>query len=98
MDFGASYGSQLPHMDLQFCLGRILHFGQSHPPTPPHLSLVTHFVKSAMLVHRGVMLQYDKYILSNYEIKDAKGHLWVCNRKIGDVGVLQHDVTFPHFA
>jgi len=53
---------------------------------------------SAMLMPRGVMLQYDKYILGNYGIKDAKGHLWVWNRKIGDVGVLGHDVTFPHFA
>jgi hypothetical protein len=30
----------------------------------------------------GVMLQQDKYILGNYGIKDAKGHLWVWNRKL----------------
>jgi len=29
-----------------------------------------------------VMLQQDKYILGNYGIKDAKGHLWVWNRKL----------------
>jgi hypothetical protein len=30
----------------------------------------------------GVMLQHDKYILGNYGIKDAKGHLWVWNKKL----------------
>jgi hypothetical protein len=48
---------------------------QSHPPIPPHFSLVAPFVGSIMLVQGGVMLQHDKYILGNYWIKDAKGHL-----------------------
>jgi hypothetical protein len=29
-----------------------------------------------------VMLQQDKYILGNYGIKDAKGHLWVWNKTL----------------
>ncbi len=57
-------------------------FGQSHPPTPPHLSLVAPFVGSIMLMQSGVMLQQNKYILGNYGIMDAKGHLWVWNKKL----------------
>jgi hypothetical protein len=30
-----------------------------------------------MAMQKGVMLQQEKYILGNYRIKDAKGHLWV---------------------
>jgi len=59
-----------------------LHFGQSHPPTLPHLSLVAPFVGSIMVVQGGVLLQQDKYILGNYGIRDAKGHLWVWNKKL----------------
>jgi hypothetical protein len=73
-------------------------FGQSHPPTPPHLSIVTTFVGSTMAVQGGVMLQHDKYILGNYGIRDVKGHLWVWNKKLVMWGGLGHDGTFPHFA
>jgi hypothetical protein len=52
------------------------------PPTPPHLSLVATFVGSIMLMQSGVMLQQNKYILGNYGIMDAKGHLWVWNKKL----------------
>jgi hypothetical protein len=32
-----------------------------------------------MAMQGGVILQQDNYILGNYGIKDAKGHLWVWN-------------------
>jgi hypothetical protein len=32
-------------------------FGQSHPPAPPHVSLVAPFVRSIMLMQREAMLQ-----------------------------------------
>jgi hypothetical protein len=35
-----------------------------------------------MAVQGGVLLQQDKYILRNYGIRDAKGHLWVWNNKL----------------
>jgi len=44
VDFGASYEFQLPHMDFQLGLGRTITFSQSHPPTPPHISLVAPFI------------------------------------------------------
>jgi hypothetical protein len=39
------------------------------------------------------MLQHDKYILGNYGIMDAKGHLWVWNKKIMMWG--HHDMMAP---
>jgi hypothetical protein len=37
-------------------LAKQLHFGQSHPPIPPHLSFVAPFVKLIMLMQRGARL------------------------------------------
>jgi hypothetical protein len=34
-------------------LAKHLHFGQSHPPTPPHLPLVAPFAKLIIAVQRG---------------------------------------------
>ncbi len=39
------------------------------------------------------MLQHDKYILGIYGIKDAKGHLWVWNKKLMMWGC--HDMMAP---
>jgi hypothetical protein len=69
-------------MDFQLGLDKIITFWPITPTTPPHLSLVALFVGSATTVQQGVMLQHDKYILGNYGIRDAKGHLWVWNRKL----------------
>jgi len=63
-----------------FILVEQLHFGQSHPPTPPHLSLVAPFAGLAMV--GGVVLQQDKYILGNYGIRDAKEHILAWNKKL----------------
>jgi hypothetical protein len=38
-------------------LAKQLCFGESHPPTPPHISIVAPFVGSAMAMQGGVMLQ-----------------------------------------
>jgi len=63
-------------------LAKHLCFGQSHPPTPPHLPLVAPFCWVSYGGAKGVMLQQDKYIFGNYGITDAKGHLWVWNKKL----------------
>jgi hypothetical protein len=53
--------------------------------------------RSIMAMQRGgggVMLQHYKYFFGNYGIKDAKGHLWVWNRKLVMVG--HHDMMAPY--
>jgi hypothetical protein len=63
-------------------LAKQLCFGQSHPFIPPHLSIIAPFIGLTMVMQGGVMLQHDKCILGNYGFKDAKGHLWVWNKKL----------------
>jgi len=41
---------------MNFQLGRGITIGESHPPIPPHLSLVAPFARSTMAVQGGVML------------------------------------------
>jgi len=79
-------------------LAKQLHFGQSHPPIPPHLSFVAPFIRLTMLMQgeggAGVMLQQNNYIFGNYGINDAKGHLWMRNIKLVMWGCQDMMATF----
>jgi hypothetical protein len=55
--FGASYGSQLPHMDFSFCLGKTVKFWLITPTHSTPYSFVAPFDGSVMAVQGGVMLQ-----------------------------------------
>jgi hypothetical protein len=81
--FGASYGFQLPRMDFQFGLGKIVMFLLITPThSTPFFTCCTFCWVIYVGAKKGVMLRHDKYILGNYWIKDAKGHLWVWNMKL----------------
>jgi hypothetical protein len=80
-------------------LAKQLHFGQSHPPTPPHLSLVAPFVGSIMVMQRGgdvTTRQVHPWQLwdQGCQIRTFMG----VEQEISDVGAPRHDGTFPHFA
>jgi len=79
-------------------LAKQLCFGQSHPPTTPHFSIITPFVGSAMVVQGGgdvTTRQSHRWQLWD---QGCQGTFMGGEQEIGDVGVPRHDGTFPHFA
>jgi hypothetical protein len=76
-------------MDFQFVLGKTFMFW---PITPTHSTPSSTCCTFCWVNYgsvKGVMLQQDKYIFGNYGITDAKGHLWVWNKKL----VMMHPQT-----
>jgi hypothetical protein len=69
-------------MDFQFVFGKTFMFWPiTHTHSTPSSTCCT-FLLGQLCRAKGVMLQQDKYIFGNYGITNAKGHLWVWNKKL----------------
>ncbi len=81
-------------------LAKQLHFGQSHPPIPPHLSLVAPFARSTMVVRGrggGGVTTGQVHTLQLWD-QGCQGTFMGVEEEIEDLGVLGHDGTFLYFA
>jgi len=72
-------------------------FGQSHPPTPPHLLIVTPFARSTMVVQGGGDVTTKQVHPWQLWDQRCQGTFMGVKHEIIDVGALRHDGTFPHF-
>jgi hypothetical protein len=65
-----------------FSLDRTITFWPIAPTHSTPSLFVAPFVRLTMSMQGEVMLQQNKYSFGNYGISDAKGHLWMWNKKL----------------
>jgi hypothetical protein len=75
-----------------------LHFGQSHPATPPHLSLVAPCARSSMVVQGGGDVTTGQVHPWQLWVQACQGTFMGVEQEISDVGAPRFDGTFPYFA